>query len=419
MRIVAPLQAVAVSAFLLAASCTAGPPYRQLTLEELRDAEGWYHLPSFRYRGELSNGLPNGEGVALYPNGVRVASRFMNGVANGTARVEVPNFGTYVGEIAAGRLVRGELTKSNGEYYRGYFREWQPEGAGVLVRADGSRYAGEFKAGVPDGRGVSYNPATGTMIDGQFSAGVPDGRALVSRGGEPSIADYMNGRDVTAARIAKRSEELALAPLDRAVAAARNEAESERVAVNRVKEDVDRLATSRTRAGVERYNKACFCIRKAHINSDGSVYFTGDGCLEIVDRNAPPRTAAQKALDEQRENARRRSCNEWARDIEDPNMPQRLASMQEEFGRRQAALANALQRQRDAEAERARMAEELKAREQSARVREIAARVAAENAAEARAREADFRKRCADSNCCYCVLPTATVKSASSCAPCQ
>lgn len=407
-------------AVILAAlhACSAGSPYRGVALSDLRDADGWYHLPGFRYRGEIRDGKPNGEGIALYPSGMRVQSSFTNGIATGTATITVNGVGTYQGQMRDGRLVSGELTAANGDYYRGGFTKWKPSGQGVLVRANESRYVGQFRDGAPHGAGVAFDPATNALTEGTFSNGQPQGRVLVSKAGVPSVADYQQGRDVSASVFEQRLADLALGPKDAEIAAARAAAAKEKQLLESVTEDRDRLSTMRTAEGVERFNESCFCIRKARINPDGSVTVGPDGCLEISDSNAPRPTPEQKRLWEERENARRRSCNTWANDINDPRLADRMAAIDDEYRQRIRSVNAAVEAQRRAEADRARLAAELKERQRTERIRQIAQRVQAENAAQAKKMEDERRKRCAGSNCCYCVV-AGDKKALANCAPCQ
>lgn len=419
-----PLPRLLTLAGLIAASscAPASPPYRGLQLDDLRDADGWYHLPDFRYRGEVRGGQPNGASEALYPDGIRVASSFRDGVPNGPARVEVPQVGTFTGEMVAGRMPQGEFVGRNGDYYRGGLSAWQPEGAGLLVRADESRYTGGFKGGVPNGRGVAYDPRTRELVDGTFVNGRPDGSAVVTNAGAPSIRDYQQGRDVTTERVADRARELALGPADREIAQGKAALAAMQDRTNEASSRLSRFETMRLPSGIERFNKECACHLKASVNRDGSVYIGADGCLLLVDSNAPTPTEAQKRLWEERERAQARACSAWAKDINDPALASRTAEVRAEFTQRARELAAAAEAQRRAEADRARFAAELQAREaaqRTARAREALARAEAERQAEARKRAEERKRACAGSICCYCVdVKPGTKAQDIKCAPC-
>lgn len=415
---------LALATFGTISSCAPTPPYRTVSLEDLKDAEGWYHLPEFRYKGEIRNGQPNGAGIALYPTGVRVEAPFVNGVANGTGRIEVPEVGVYVGEMRSGKLIAGEVSFSNGEYYRGQLANWRPEGAGLLVRANDQRFSGAFRDGLPNGPGVAYDPATRRMTDGTFVNGQPDGRALVTTAGVPSVQDYQRGRDVTEATFLERTAALAMGPVDRQLAEAKRKAEEATRAADASSDEHRRLRTLATPAGVDNFNKACFCIRKASIRPDGTVSVGSEGCLTVEDRNAPRPSPEEVRLSEQRESARRRTCLDWAKDLNDPTMPARIEAIGSLFDRQAAVMNAAVAAQRRAEADRERLAADLRtkdARDRSERVRAAAAAIRAENDAQMRAAEEKRRRACAasGSNCCYCRIAGSGVKSAASCAPCQ
>lgn len=415
---------MALTAIAAVHACVPTQAYRTVSLEEFKDAEGWYHLPEFRYRGELRSGTPHGAGIALYPTGVRVEAPFVDGVANGTGRVEVPEMGVFVGELRAGKLVSGEVTYANGDYYRGQIAEWRPEGAGLLVRANDQRISGAFRGGLPNGPAVAYDPATRRLTDGTFVDGQPDGRALVTTAGVPSVQDYQLGRDVTEANLLARTSALALGPVDRQLAEAARKAEESTRLATATSVELNRLEKITTPKGIDDFNKACFCIKKASRRADGTVYVGSDGCLTVEDRNAPRPTAEQQRLAEEREDARRSTCSEWAQDLNDPDMPARLAALGSLFDRRGDVMDAAVAAQRRAEADRERMVADLRtreARERSERVRVAAAAARAENDAALRAAEAKRRQACtgANANCCYCRIAGSGVKAAASCAPCQ
>ena len=83
-----------------------------------------------RYRGEVVNGLLQGEGRIDYPNGSWYRGHFVNGQWHG----------------------EGEWHGSNGEVYRGQFEKGLFAGQGTLSTAKSS-YTGGFKLGRRDGEG--------------------------------------------------------------------------------------------------------------------------------------------------------------------------------------------------------------------------------------------------------------------------
>ncbi|MET1078713.1 MAG: C13 family peptidase [Pseudomonas sp.] len=134
-----------------------------------------------RYRGEVVNGLLQGQGRIDYSNGSWYAGQFKDGQAEGS----------------------GEWQGTHGEHYQGQFHLGQFHGIGILERADGSRYEGAFTLGDMDGEGqltragISYRGgfqanlyhglgklewAEGQSYQGRFVRGQLDGEGLRSDG---------------------------------------------------------------------------------------------------------------------------------------------------------------------------------------------------------------------------------------------
>ncbi|MNM53136.1 Peptidase C13 family protein [compost metagenome] len=169
-----------------------------------------------RYRGEVVDGLLQGEGRIDYPNGSWYAGTFKDGQWHGQGEWHGSNGEVYRGQFAKGLFQGlGELTTPGSHYagtfnhgrrdgegtlkqadqtYRGQFKEDQYEGAGQLELADGSRYQGLFAKGKPNGAGVrsdaSGNQFSGRFIDGQLQgSGTYD-----SVDGEQYIGEFKDNR---------------------------------------------------------------------------------------------------------------------------------------------------------------------------------------------------------------------------------
>jgi len=147
-----------------------------------------------RYRGEVVNGLLQGQGRIDYPNGSWYAGAFLNGqwdgpgewhgsngeVYRGTFQQGLfhgqgtlnANGASYVGTFKLGRRDGEGTLKEPGQTYRGEFKTDQYSGAGHLELDDGSDYQGVFAHGKPNGEGVrsdaSGNQFTGTFVDGDL-----------------------------------------------------------------------------------------------------------------------------------------------------------------------------------------------------------------------------------------------------------
>ncbi|MVV50226.1 peptidase C13 [Pseudomonas sp. PB120] len=147
-----------------------------------------------RYRGELVNGLLQGQGRIDYPNGSWYAGEFDKGQWHGQGEWHGSNGEVYRGQFNQGlfdgqgvlttsttsytggfKLGRreGEGTlKENGMTYRGEFKADQYSGLGRLELDDGSTYQGQFAHGKPSGEGqrgdASGNQFTGHFVNGQL-----------------------------------------------------------------------------------------------------------------------------------------------------------------------------------------------------------------------------------------------------------
>ncbi|MEX3774052.1 C13 family peptidase [Pseudomonas sp. MYb118] len=147
-----------------------------------------------RYRGDLVDGLLQGQGRVDYPNGSWYAGGFDKGQwhgqgewhgSNGEVYRGTFNQGlfdgqgtlttsgsSYTGGFKAGRRDGEGSLKENGMTYRGEFKADQYSGLGRLELEDGSSYQGQFVHGKPNGEGQrgdgSGNQFTGHFKDGQL-----------------------------------------------------------------------------------------------------------------------------------------------------------------------------------------------------------------------------------------------------------
>ncbi len=147
-----------------------------------------------RYRGDLVNGLLQGQGRIDYPNGSWYAGQFDKGQWHGQGEWHGSNGEVYRGQFQQGLFDgQGTLTtngssytggfklgrrdgegtlKENGMTYRGEFKADQYSGLGRLELEDGSSYQGQFAHGKPNGEGQrgdsSGNQFSGHFVDGQL-----------------------------------------------------------------------------------------------------------------------------------------------------------------------------------------------------------------------------------------------------------
>ena len=79
------------------------------------------------YTGEVSNGVPHGQGTWIHPNGDKYVGEFKDGKPHGQGTLTIPHRGKYVGEWKDG--------KRNGQ--------------GTYTWLDGGKYVGEWKGSDP------------------------------------------------------------------------------------------------------------------------------------------------------------------------------------------------------------------------------------------------------------------------------
>ncbi|MFJ4155272.1 C13 family peptidase [Pseudomonas sp. NPDC089752] len=169
-----------------------------------------------RYRGQVIDGLLQGEGRIDYPNGSWYAGGFKDGQWHGQGEWHGSNGEVYRGQFAAGLFQGlGDLSTPGSHYagtfshgrrdgegtlkqadqtYRGQFKDDQYEGAGELELADGSRYQGLFAKGKPNGAGVRSD-ASGNQFSGRFVDGLLQGSGTYdSVDGEQYIGEFKDNR---------------------------------------------------------------------------------------------------------------------------------------------------------------------------------------------------------------------------------
>ena len=152
-----------------------------------------------RYRGEVVNGLLQGQGRIDYPNGNWYAGDFKNGQWHGQGEWHASNGDSYRGDFAQGLYSgHGRLTTHDSTYeggfklgnregegtlkqgtlsYRGDFKDDQFSGEGHLELEDGSQYQGQFAHGKPQGTG-RRSDASGNEFVGEFVNGELEGNGV-------------------------------------------------------------------------------------------------------------------------------------------------------------------------------------------------------------------------------------------------
>lgn len=169
-----------------------------------------------RYRGEVVNGLLQGQGRIDYPNGSWYAGQFKNGqwqgqgewhgsggevyvghfeqgLFNGQGSLSTHN-SSYVGGFKNGRREGEGTLKEGGMSYRGEFKDDEYSGLGHLELDDGSQYEGQFANGKPNGEG-KRSDSTGNEFSGHFVNGQLEGNGTFdSADGDQYAGGFKNSQ---------------------------------------------------------------------------------------------------------------------------------------------------------------------------------------------------------------------------------
>ncbi|WP_454256211.1 C13 family peptidase [Pseudomonas sp. Marseille-Q8238] len=130
-----------------------------------------------RYRGDVIDGLLQGEGRIDYANGSWYAGQFKDGQSEGQGKWRGANGETYVGQFHQGLFEgQGTLTYSDGSRYEGAFKQGRLHGEGHLSQG-GLSYRGEFRDDKYHGLGT-LEWGAGNSFQGRFVRGEPRGEGV-------------------------------------------------------------------------------------------------------------------------------------------------------------------------------------------------------------------------------------------------
>ena len=124
-----------------------------------------------RYKGEIENGKPNGQGTVKTTNGEKYVGEYKDGKENGQGIFTKLNGYKYVGEWKDGKQDgQGKHTRTNGEKYVGEWKDGKQDGQGTFTYTTGQIYVGEFKDGKRHGQGTMTLPDGGKYV-GEWRTG--------------------------------------------------------------------------------------------------------------------------------------------------------------------------------------------------------------------------------------------------------
>ncbi|MBA1276659.1 MULTISPECIES: C13 family peptidase [Pseudomonadaceae] len=145
-----------------------------------------------RYRGEIVDGLLQGQGRIDYPNGSYYTGTFKDGQWHGHGRWQGANGDRYDGEFKQGLFDgQGRFSYATGGVYEGRFERGSLNGAGRYSEP-GLSYEGEFKNDLYEGTGKLAS-ADGVTYEGEFAAGQLHGEGTRSDASGVFIGTFVNG----------------------------------------------------------------------------------------------------------------------------------------------------------------------------------------------------------------------------------
>ncbi len=147
-----------------------------------------------KYIGEMSNGIPHGQGTLTWASGNKYVGEWKDGNRHGQGTYTWTNGDKYVGQYQDGnRHGQGTYTWANGDKYVGQYQDGKFHGQGTFTFPDGRKYVGAFKDGKRDGQGTFTFP-DGRKYVGAFKDGKFHGQGTYTwANGDKYVGQYQDG----------------------------------------------------------------------------------------------------------------------------------------------------------------------------------------------------------------------------------
>lgn len=109
------------------------------------DADGFVYFGEYRYRGQMSDGNPDGKGMCISPDGTVWDGFWVNGKPTKRGTIKWKNGQVYDGEWNSyGPNGEGKMMYPDKRVYTGTFRDGERHGQGTLTMPNGESFKGEF-----------------------------------------------------------------------------------------------------------------------------------------------------------------------------------------------------------------------------------------------------------------------------------
>lgn len=169
-----------------------GGRYRGEIVDGLLQGEGRIDYPNgSNYHGTFKDGQWHGQGTWQGANGDRYEGGFKQGLFDGQGRFSYATGGVYEGLFKRGSLNGAGRYTEQSITYEGEFKDDLYHGTGKLQSADGATYEGAFVAGQPHGEGIRSDE--NGKLSGAFVDGSLNGEGLYrGRSGEHYLGGFEN-----------------------------------------------------------------------------------------------------------------------------------------------------------------------------------------------------------------------------------
>lgn len=127
-------------------SATANEEEPSASTNDLKpDADGFVYFGEYRYRGQMSDGNPDGKGMCISPDGTVWDGFWVNGKPTKRGTIKWKNGQVYDGEWNSyGPNGEGKMMYPDKRVYTGTFRDGERHGQGTLTMPNGESFKGEF-----------------------------------------------------------------------------------------------------------------------------------------------------------------------------------------------------------------------------------------------------------------------------------
>ena len=126
-------------------SATANDEEPSASTNDLKpDADGFVYFGEYRYRGQMSDGNPDGKGMCISPDGTVWDGFWLNGKPTKRGTIKWKNGQVYDGEWNSyGPNGEGKMMYPDMRVYTGMFRDGERHGQGTLTMPNGESFKGE------------------------------------------------------------------------------------------------------------------------------------------------------------------------------------------------------------------------------------------------------------------------------------